>query len=110
VVKRLTAAALAALACAPSVVIRPGGHDAPTAFRVRTPATRVELSGTMTSWRPVPLAPRDGAFELELELPPGRYEYRLEVVDDRGTHVVFPEDGERANDGFGGENAVLRVR
>jgi hypothetical protein len=102
--------ALLALGCAPRVCVLPGEGGAPTSFRVRADATRVELSGTMTDWRPVALARRGSAFELRLDLPPGRYEYRLEVVDREGIRTVFPEGGERTSDGFGGENSVVRVR
>lgn len=104
------AAALLALACAPRVSVVPGGQSAPTVFRVRSEARGVVLSGTMTGWRPQPLDQRDGAFELRLELAPGRYEYRLEALDSAGIHVLFAEGSERAEDGFGGENAVLRIR
>jgi hypothetical protein len=64
----------------------------------------------MTGWRPRQLERRGGDFEIAIELPPGRHEYRLEILDDSGAHVVFSEGAERTADGFGGENAVLRVR
>jgi hypothetical protein len=102
-------ASILVLACAPAVIVRPGGRAAPTVLRVRTDATRVALLGTMTGWRLLPLERRGRAFELSLDLPPGRYEYRLEVRDNTGVHEVFPEGAERADDGFGGENAVLRI-
>ncbi len=102
--------ALLALGCAPPVHVLPGGRGAVTSFRVRAEATSVVLSGTMTGWRPLPLERRGGRFELEMDLAPGRYEYRLEVADPGGIHVVFPDGAERASDGFGGENAVVRVR
>ncbi len=106
----LAAALAAAVACAaPAVVVRPGSGSAATEFRVRADAPSVVLTGTMTGWRPVPLVRRDGAFELALRLPPGRYEYRLEVREDGAIHPVWPEGVERADDGFGGENAVLRI-
>ncbi len=102
-------AGLLALACAPAVTVRPGNRETPTVLRVRTDAREVVLLGTMTGWRPQPLERRGDAFELSLELPPGRYEYRIEVLDSTGVHQVSPEGAERAADGFGGENAVLRV-
>ncbi len=98
-----------ALACAPAVAVRPGGRQGPTLFRVETPAQQVILSGTMTGWRERPLQRRGDAFELSLELQPGRYEYRLEVRDTTGTRLVHPKDAERVDDGFGGENWVLRI-
>ncbi len=102
-------ASLLALACAPAVTIRQGSRQTPTVLRVRADARQVVLLGTMTGWRAKPLEPRAGAFELSLDLPPGRYEYRLEVRDATGVHQVFPEGAERADDGFGGENTVLRI-
>ncbi len=100
---------LLALACAPAVTVRPGNGRLATVLRVRADAPEVVLLGTMTEWRPRPFERQCGAFELRVDLPPGRYEYRLEVRDKTGVHQVFPEDAERADDGFGGENAVLRV-
>lgn len=99
------------LACAPVVAIRPGGAAAPTLWRIRAKASQgVLLVGSMTQWRPRALERRGETFELNLDLPPGRYEYRLEVRDDTGARQVFPEGAERADDGFGGENLVLRIR
>jgi len=98
-----------ALACAPAISVRPGSRSAPTVFRVEASAREVVLSGTMTGWRGRPLERRGEAFELSLELPPGRYEYRLEVHDTKGVRLVHPRDAERVDDGFGGENTVLRV-
>ena len=107
--RRRAALALLALACAPAVTVRPGSGAGPTIFRVEASAQQVVLSGTMTGWRGQPLERRQGAFELRLELPPGRYEYRLELRDTTGARVVHPRDAERVADGFGGENAVLRI-
>lgn len=106
---RRAAFALLALACAPAVTVRPGGRSAPTVFRVEASAREVVLSGTMTGWQGRPLERRGDSFELSLDLPPGRYEYRLEVHDTTGIRLVHPRDAERVDDGFGGENAVLRV-
>lgn len=107
--RRRAVLALLALACAPAVTVRPGSRAGPTVFRVEASAGEVVLSGTMTGWRRQPLERRQGAFELRLELAPGRYEYRLEVRDKRGIHLVHPPGVERVDDGFGGENAVLRI-
>ncbi len=106
----LTAAAVLALGCATPVTVRTGGAGGRTVFRVHAEARAVLLSGTMTGWRPRPLEQRGKDFELTVDVPPGRHEYRLEVLDDTGDHVVFSRDAERTDDGFGGENAVLRVR
>jgi Glycogen recognition site of AMP-activated protein kinase len=106
----LAAAALLSAGCVAPITVRPGGAERPTLFRVRASARAVTLSGTMTGWRPRPLERRGKDFELALDVSPGRYEYRLEILDDSGAHVVFSEGAERTADGFGGENAVLRVR
>lgn len=104
------AAALLSAACAgPATSVRPGDAGAPTVWRVRTQADTVTLSGTMTGWRLVPLQRHDGRFELRLRVPAGRHEYRLEARQGSSIRPIFPEDVERAPDGFGGENAVLRV-
>ena len=107
----LLACALSGLACtAPRVTVRPepGGR---VVLRIRAQGARkATLSGSMNGWRSEPLEVRGDAFEVALDLAPGRYEYRLEVIDERGAHVLFSEGAERVPDGFGGENAVLRVR
>ena len=104
------AAALLALSCAPAATVRPGGQEAPCVFHVHSSAQAVLLSGTMTDWRSVPLVRRGRDFELSLQLPPGRYEYRLEEQTAAGPRAVVPPGAERAADGFGGENLMLRVR
>ncbi len=106
--RRGIALAALALACAPAVTVRPGGRSGPTLFRVQS-SRPVVLSGTMTGWHALPLERRGDAFELSLDLGPGRYEYRLEVRDETGVRLVYPRNAERVDDGFGGENAVLRI-
>lgn len=89
--------------------VRPGAEGASTTFRYRGPADEVRLSGSMSEWRPLPLERQGEGWDLVLPLRPGRYEYRLEVRLGEVTRVVLPPGAERADDGFGGENAVLRV-
>jgi hypothetical protein len=114
VVKPMTRAAVlvaaAALACAPvsRVSVRPRAPGE-TLFLYEGRAERVALRGNMTAWRAVPLERSGEAFFLALVLPPGRYEYRLEVARGDAPRVVLPANVERVQDGFGGENAVLRV-
>ena len=98
-------------ACAPRVTVRTGDGAGTTVFSVRSSAGAVTLTGSMTGWQPRPLVRRGDRFELDLALPPGRYEYRLEETSGGGaSNVIFPEGVERTPDGFGGENALLRVR
>ncbi len=72
-------------------------------------ADAVYLRGSMTDWEPVSLARDTQGFGLTLPLPAGRYEYRLEVHRGGAVQDVVPEGAERTDDGFGGENAILRV-
>ena len=72
-------------------------------------AKRVCVAGSFNKWQPeaAPLkAETDGLWSIELELPPGTYEYRF-VVD--GCWCDDPNATETASNLFGGHNAVLRV-
>ncbi len=108
--RALPAAALLALAaCAPSATVRATAANGEASFVWSGDADAVWLVGTPTAWRRVPLV-RDGRrFTLRLPLEPGRYEWRLEVVVAGTVRTVLPDGAERGDDGFGGENAVLRV-
>ncbi len=105
-----TVALLAALAgCAPAATIRATVSDGEATFVWTGDADAVFLVGSLTAWERVPLA-RDGrSFGVTIPVAPGRYEYRLEVESGGAVRVVLPEGAERVDDGFGGENAVLRV-
>lgn len=99
---------LAALAaCAPRALVRERGGR--VVFAWAGEAEEVAVCGTMTGWRCVPLARRGRRFEIELPAPPGRHEFRLEVRTGGETRIVLPEEAERVEDGYGGENGVLRV-
>ncbi len=103
--------ALLALAagCAPAAVVRPTVSDGQATFAWTGDADAVFLVGTPTAWRRVALG-RDGRrFSVRIPIAPGRHEYRLEVETGGAVRVVLPEGAERVADGFGGENAVLRV-
>ena len=72
-------------------------------------ATSVFVAGSFNEWSPdaTPLAKNgDGAWGVEIALPPGRHEYRF-VVD--GTWVDDPQAAETAPNAFDGVNAVLVV-
>lgn len=100
---------VALCACAtPRVTVRPAGPER-VVFRVAGPADAVELRGTMTGWSAVPLERRGRDFLLALPLAAGRYEYRLEVRRGAVVEHVLADGAERADDGFGGENGVIRV-
>ena len=83
--------------------------DGDVTFAWSGEADAVFLVGTPTSWRRVPLARSGRKFTLRLVVPPGRHEYRFEVEVGGAVRTVLPEGAERVDDGYGGENAVLRV-
>jgi 1,4-alpha-glucan branching enzyme len=72
-------------------------------------ARSVTVAGSFNDWQPTqhPMI-FDGkdTWRLELELPPGTYEYRF-VVD--GEWCDDPEAARRVANPFGGENAVCVV-
>jgi hypothetical protein len=89
--------------------------DAPVTVVVRftlsaSGAHKVAVAGDFNGWDPqaAPLVDQegDGRFIGELRLPPGAHEYMF-VVD--GQWVTDPAASERRPDGFGRDNAVLRL-
>jgi hypothetical protein len=107
--QRRSAAALAAavLACAPRVSVRPE-HDG-VVLAYDGPAEAAWVTGAMTEWRPVPMVRKGRTWEAKLAVEPGRWEYRLEVLRGGNLRIVLPDRSEHVEDGFGGENAVLRI-
>ncbi len=68
------------------------------------------IAGSFNGWLPQDLRPHQtnpGAWEIELTLPPGQYEYRF-LAD--GCWVDDPHAEETVANPFGTCNAVLRVR
>lgn len=100
--------ALALAACAPRATVRPVGEGR-VVFAWDGAGEAAWVRGTMTGWGRVPLVRSGGRLEVTLQVPAGRHEYRLEVAETTGVRVVLPPGAEVADDGFGGENAVLRV-
>jgi hypothetical protein len=105
----LGAVGLLISSCAPKVLVKPGMGKEPTVLRVHIKAEKVILCGSMTDWQPVELPSQAGKFELSLFLPPGRYEYWLKAHDASGARLLFPEEAEKVDDGYGSENIVLRI-
>lgn len=69
----------------------------------------VRVSGSFNSWDEagLALAPAgNGAWAIELDLAPGRYEYRL-IVD--GQWIDVPGATETVENPFGSRNALLLV-
>lgn len=109
----LLVAALALASCASRQAVaaaaaRPAAEGTVT-FEWTGPADAAWVAGTMTGWERVPLAREGRRFSVALAVPEGRHEYRMEVEVGGTRRVVLPPDAERVDDGFGGENAVLRV-
>lgn len=105
-----TLALLAALAgCAPSATVRPAVSNGEATFAWTGDADAVFLVGTPTGWRRLPLERHGRRFTVRVPVAPGRHEYRLEVETAGDVRTVLPDGAERVEDGFGGENAVLRV-
>ena len=73
-------------------------------------ARRVCVAGSFNDWQPdtAPMQPQaDGLWTIELELPPGTYEYRLVV--DGCCWCSDPNATNSVLNPFGDYNAVLRV-
>lgn len=72
-------------------------------------AKAVGLFGDFNQWnekKPIPLSASNGAWTLELDLQPGRYEY-LFLVD--GEQRPDPNNSDKKKNEYGGENSVLHV-
>ena len=80
----------------------------PLKFQIPNAAS-VRVSGSFNNWNPLGVALNalgNGTWSLDLDLAPGRYEYRL-LVDAEWTDV--PGASETVENPFGGRNAVLVV-
>jgi hypothetical protein len=102
------------LATAPAPASDLGGageHPVLVRFKLNAKgARRVALAGSFNDWSPsrtvLRPAGEDGVFVGVLSLPPGLHEYMF-VVD--GQWVTDPSAEERRPDGFGRQNALLRL-
>lgn len=79
----------------------------PLVVRLDSAARQVQVSGDFSNWSPLPMKrAKDGAWTVELKLPPGEHQYRL-VVD--GEWRDDPAAPGYVENPFGSRNAVLRV-
>ena len=83
----------------------------PVTFRYRatTAANSVHLAGSFNQWDmgATPMENHDGVWEVTVDLPPGRHQYKY-VVD--GSKWITDEwASEFSDDGFGGQNSVVVV-
>jgi 1,4-alpha-glucan branching enzyme len=75
----------------------------------RPGATSVSIAGSFNDWNPSEtpmLNAGDGAWAVELVLPPGRYEYRF-IAD--GEWIDDPGAAESVGTAFGSRNGVIAV-
>jgi hypothetical protein len=73
-------------------------------------AQGVELAGSFSSWKRIPLkhAGKSGYWEITLELPEG--EHRFSYIIEGGRRIADPTIAIREADDFGGENSILTVK
>jgi hypothetical protein len=89
----------------------PVPNATPCRFVIYQPkATQVDLVGSFSGWKAVPLknAGQSGYWETTLNLPPG--EYRFSYVVGGHERVADPTIVARENDDFGGENSILMIK
>jgi hypothetical protein len=73
-------------------------------------AQAVELAGSFSSWKKIPLkhAGNSGYWEITLELPEG--DHRFSYIIEGSRRMADPTIAVRETDDFGGENSILTVR
>jgi hypothetical protein len=73
-------------------------------------AERVELAGSFSAWKKIPLkhAGNSGYWEITLELPAG--DHRFSYIVEGNRRLTDPTIAVRETDDFGGENSILTVK
>lgn len=91
-------------------------HETDEGLRIRIPYTKSgtpHVTGDFNNWSlpGVPLkSTDDNVWETTLELPPGRYAYRVRVVDGNDARWLdLPSYAQTAKDPFGGTNGVCTI-
>jgi len=114
-VRPFVAAAAAGLAAAAILFFvfypRPEYLMRPYRFVIYQPeAQHVELAGSFSGWKRIPLKPtgQSGYWETTLELPEGEHRFSYIIEGDR--RLTDPTIAVREIDDFGGENSILRVK
>ena len=68
--------------------------------------TQVEVAGTFSDWKPVPLTRTSDGWEAEIALPPGRHRVAVRI---NGGPWQAPRGTARVKDEFGGEAGLIVV-
>lgn len=70
---------------------------------------KIELSGSFTNWKRVPLLPTglDGYWEVTLPIPSG--EHRYSFIIDGEKRIPDPTVASRESDDFGAVNSIIKV-
>lgn len=91
-------------------------HDTDEGLRIQIPYDKAgtpHVTGDFNNWSlpGIPLeSTGENAWEATLDLPPGRYAYRLRVVDgDDARWLDLPSYAQTAKDPFGGTNGVCTI-
>lgn len=73
------------------------------------PLQTVQIGGSLNSWNPSEhyFKPNNGVWEIEIDLEPGIYQYQL-IAD--GKWICDPDNPQRVDNGYGGQNSLLVVR
>jgi len=93
-----------------NLVAGPAPTQSTNRFVIYEPAARqVELTGTFTGWRRMPMASigNSGYWEVKLQVPSG--EHRFAYILDGSRQMADPTLPIREKDDFGGENSILNV-
>ncbi len=109
----LSPGTMGGIAWANPTAMQVGPNNLPEAtevtFRHEAPqASAVFLAGEFNGWSDAtdPLTNAAGVWTLVMDLAPGSYQYKF-VVD--GTWAADPTNANTTDDGFGGQNSLLKV-
>jgi hypothetical protein len=69
-------------------------------------STQVDVAGTFSDWKPVPLTRTSDGWEVQIALPPGRHRVAVRLNDGPWR---APGGTARIRDDFGGEAGLVVV-
>lgn len=95
---------------ASSITVAPKDDTNSVTIRYKDPAAKsVFLAGSFNNWDATALqmTKKGDVFEAKLDLKNGEYQYKFVLNGE--TWITDPENGDRADDNYGGKNSVLRL-